>query len=141
VYEGRILPIVTDVYNSLNDLGTALNNQNLPGLTTVATQFSSEQTRLEGVHPVPAPLKAAATQLDRGIGGLSQGSHRLIAAIQAGNTAASQQAGTLLTTGLKAFETGVSLVHQLSGPAGTPTPTTPAASASPAPTPIIRGLP
>jgi hypothetical protein len=103
VYEGRILPIVTDVYNSLNDLGTALNNQDLPGLTAVASQFSGEQVRLEAVRPVPQALQPAATQLDRGIRGLSQGSHKLVSAIRAGDNAASQQAGTILTSGLKEF--------------------------------------
>lgn len=141
VYQGKILPIVTDVYNSIDSLSTALNNRSVPQVAVVAGEFSYEKVRLEAVRPVPGSLKNAALQLDQGISNLSTGTTQLVTGLKASDSKAVQAAATVLDNGLKEFQSGVSIVRRLAGPLTVPTPSPKTGSAGPQPTPIIRGLP
>ena len=141
VYQGKILPIVTDVYNSINALGTAINDRSVSEVSQAAEQFGVEQQQFEAVKPVPGPLRSAAATLDQGLRNLANGTKALVAGLQASDNSSVQQAATVLQRGLQLFQSAVSQVRKLAGPA------TPSSSSSsshtngPVPTPIIKGLP
>lgn len=141
VYQGRILPIVTDVYTSINDLGTAINDRNVENIAKIGDQFAGEQLRFIAVRPVPRQLKGAAGTMEKGLRNLSTGTTSLVQALRASDTAASQRAANQLVVGLKQFQLAVSQVRSLAGPKGQTPQAGHAVGGTPVPTPIIRGLP
>ena len=138
IYEGKILPVITDVYNSVNDLGTAINDRSVDGITRIADQFAAEQGRFENVKPVPAQLRSAATTLDKGIQNLDGGTQALAAGLKAADNAGTQRAATQLTQGLKQFLQAVGQVRSFAGPQDSVRPSAPG---TPQPTAVIKGLP
>lgn len=141
LYQGKLLPIITDVYTSINDLSSALNNQSVTGVATAAAQFSGEDARLKAVHPIPAPLKSAEVQINNGLLNLSGGATKLVNGLKQSNNTVVQQAATQLQQGLTQFQAGVGIVRRLAGPVSLPTPNGQSNGAGPQPTPIIKGLP
>lgn len=138
IYEGKILPVITDVYNSVNDLGTAISDRSVDGIAKIGDQFAAEQGRFENVKPVPTQLHSAAVALDKGLQDLNNGTQALAVGLRASDTAATQRAATQLTQGLKQFLKAVGQVRSFAGPQNS---ARPAASGTPQPTPVIKGLP
>lgn len=136
VYQGKILPIVTDVYNSLSSLGTGLNDGSTSEIATAGDQFAEEQQRFEAVKPVPRALRPAAATMDKGLRQLASGTRALVTALQASDNNAEQQAARVLAQGIKQFQAAVSQVRQLAGPTSQAKPSS--NTAGPVPTPIIK---
>jgi hypothetical protein len=149
LYQGKILPIVTDVYNSISSLGTGLTDLSNNGLSNtvvteiagVADQFAGEQQRFEAVKPVPKPLHGAAATLDQGLRNLTSGTRALVIGLRAANNGSVQHAGTTLQQGLKQFQLAVSQVRKLSGSLTPPSSSNGSNKSTPVPTPVIKGLP
>lgn len=139
VYQGKILPIVTDVYNTLNNLGTGLNDGSTSEIAQAGDQFANEQQRFEAVKPVPRALRGVASTMDKGLHQLTSGTRALVTGLQASDNNAEQQAAKVLAQGIKQFQTAVSQVRQLAGPTNQGKPSS--NNAGPVPTPIIKGLP
>jgi hypothetical protein len=53
---------VTDVYTSLSDLSTTLNNRDVDGMAKVSDQFAGEQQRFEGIAPTPSAARSASRE-------------------------------------------------------------------------------
>lgn len=140
LYQGKILPIVTDVYDSLNNLGSGLSNGSTDQIAQAGDQFADEQQRFEAVKPVPKELRGAASTMNNGLRQLTSGTRALVLAVQASDKNAEQKAATVLEQGIKQFQSAVSQVRQLAG-SSTPARSSSGGSAGPVPTPIIKGLP
>jgi len=140
IWQGKLLPIVTDVYASLSSLGTAINNRDATGVATVGDQFAGEQQRFESIQSVPSTARGVAKIMDKGLRNLNNGSKALVVGLRAGDSAAEQRAAQQVVQGLRQFQQAVSQIRRMSGPAGEPTPL-PSAGGTPMPTPVIKGLP
>jgi hypothetical protein len=139
IWQGKVLPIVTDVFASISALSTALQNRDISGVAKVGDQFAGEQIRFEAVSPVPNQVKQTALNFNRALRDLSDGTKALVVGLRSSNNADAQRAATKVVNGLKEFQQAVDQVRRNSGPIGEPT-VVPQANAGPAPTPIIKGI-
>jgi hypothetical protein len=140
IWQGKLLPIVTDVYTSLGDLGTALTNRDVDGVARVGDEFSNEQQRFETISPVPSRVRKIARIMDQGLRNLANGTKALVVGLRASDNAGSQRAANQIAQGDKQFQQAVDQIRRASGPV-TPINPNPSASGTPVPTPIIKGLP
>lgn len=140
VWQGKILPIITDIYGSLSDLSVALQNRDDNGIATVGDQFTGEKQRFELIKPTPHLVSGAAKVMDQSLRDLTNGTNALVVALRDSDSAASQRAANQVENGLKLFDQAVGQIRRLNGPLTEPT-AIPSANAGPQPTPIIKGLP
>jgi hypothetical protein len=139
IWQGKVLPIVTDVFASISSLGTALQNRDVDGVAKVGDQFAGEEIRFQAVSPVPKESKQTALNFNKALRDMSDGTKALVVGLRASNNADAQRAATKLVNGLREFQQAVDQVRRNSGPIGEPT-VVPQANAGPAPTPIIKGI-
>src|SRR6185312_13660662 len=52
VWQGKILPIITDVYASVSDLSVAVQNNDFDSIAKTGDQFAGERQRFELIKPV-----------------------------------------------------------------------------------------
>ena len=140
VWQGKILPIVTDVYASLSDLSVALQNRDFDGIAKAGDQFAGEKQRFELIKPTPHAVSGASKIMDQSLRDLTNGTKSLVVGLRDSDSAASQRAANQVENGLKLFDQAVGQIRRLNGPLAEPT-SIPNADAGPAPTPIIKGLP
>jgi hypothetical protein len=140
VWQGKILPIVTDVFTSINNLGVAIQNDDATSISKAGDQFSGELIRFQRVLPVPQADIKTAQAFAKGLKDLGGGSKTLAIALQAASRTGLQQAEKQLEAGLQEFQQAIDQVRSRSGPLAEPT-VAPMANASPTATPVIRGLP
>lgn len=140
IWQGKLLPIVTDVYSSISALGTALSNRDVDGIARVGDQFAAEQQRFEVIAPVPGTVRPVAQVMHSGLRNLANGTKALVIGLRASDNAESQRAANQIVQGDKEFQQAVNQIRRASGPVGT-SPLGPSAASTPVPTPIIRGLP
>jgi hypothetical protein len=134
------LPIVTDVFGSLGDLNTALNNHDIDGVAKAGDAFAAEQARFEIITPVPQAVRGTARVMDAGLRNLANGTKALVVGLRANDNTAAQRAVAQIVQGIRQFQQAVDAIRRASGPVGTPA-VHPSANGTPAPTPIIKGLP
>ncbi|HXT37379.1 MAG TPA: hypothetical protein VN837_17530 [Chloroflexota bacterium] len=140
VWQGKILPIVTDVYASLSDLSVALQNRDYNGIATTGDQFAGERQRFDLIKPTPHSMSNAAKVLDQGLRELTNGTKSLVVGLRDSDSAGSQRAANQVENGLKLFNQAVGQIRRMNGPVAEPT-VIPNPNAGPVPTPIIKGLP
>jgi hypothetical protein len=140
IWQGKILPIVTDIFTSINDLGTALMKNDVGSVTKVGAQFAGERIRFQQISPVPDKVKKLAALFEKSLKDMSDGSSGIAAGLRSGSKADAQRSANQFISGLDEFQHGIDQVRRSSGPAGEPTIALPV-QAGPTPTPIIRGLP
>jgi hypothetical protein len=138
VWQGKILPIVTDVYASLRDLDLVIQNADVTGISTVAAQFVGERIRFMQIVPVPTPDRTTARLFAKGLGDMAGATSALAVGIRSGSRSASLQAIKQIDTGQSEFDKAIAQIRHSSGPSGEPTPVAPA-NAGPTATPIIKG--
>ena len=140
LWQGKILPIITDVYATFGNLSTALQNRDLDGIAKTGDQFAGEQQRFEQVKPVPHATSHTARVMDQGLRDLTNGTKALVVGLRATDNTAAQRGAVQVENGLKLFQQAVDQIRRINGPIGEPT-VMPGPGAGPQPTPIIRGLP
>jgi hypothetical protein len=140
IWQGKLLPIVTDVYTSLGDLGTALTNRDVEGVAKVGDQFSGEEQRFEVIAPIPSKVRGIAKVMDQALRNLANGTKALVVGLRASDNAGSQRAANQIVQGDKQFQQAVDQIRRAAGPLSPRSPR-PTSSGTPVPTPIIRGLP
>jgi hypothetical protein len=140
IWQGKLLPIVTDVYTSLGDLGTALTNRDVDGVAKVGDQFTGEEQRFEIISPTPSKVRSIAKIMDLGLRNLANGTKALVVGLRASDNAGSQRAANQIVQGDKQFQQAVDQIRRAAGPL-VPRTTGPSPAGTPVPTPIIRGLP
>jgi hypothetical protein len=140
VWQGKILPIVTDVYASVSDLSVAVQNNDFDTIAKTGDQFAGERQRFDLVKPIPHPVGNAAKVLDRGLKDLSSGTKALVVGLRDSDSAGSRRAADQVENGLKLFNQGVGQIRRLNGPLGEPT-IIRDPNAGPVPTPVVKGLP
>ena len=140
VWQGKILPIVTDVYNSLSNLSIALQNRDYAGIATTGDQFAGERQRFDLIKPTPHSVSNAAKVLDQSLRELTNGTKSLVVGLRDSDSAGSQRAANQVQNGLKLFNQAVGQIRRMNGPIAEPT-IIPNPKAGPLPTPIIKGLP
>jgi hypothetical protein len=138
VWQGKLLPVVTDIYASIGDLGTALNNRDVGSIAKVGDQFANEQLRFEAITPTPKAVRTPAKILDQALRNMSNGTRALVIGERASDNAALQRAAKQIVQGFRQFQQAVDVIRRMAGPV-----TVPASQANTAaiPTPVIRGLP
>jgi hypothetical protein len=141
LYQGKILPIVTDVYSSLNDLSTAVNDRSVDGIAKVGDQFAGEQQRFEAIKPIPKAIRHAASVLDLGLHNMNSGTKALVVGLRASDNASVQRAANQLQQGINQFQQAVNQVRSMAGPVGEPSALPGSGKGTPVPTPVIKGLP
>ncbi len=139
VWQGRILPIVTDTIASLNNLGNSIQRNDVTGVSKTADEFSGELVRFQQTTPIPAEVKATAKLFVKSLTDLSVGTNTLVLGLRTSSRTEVQRASSQIDNGAVEFQNAIDQIRRKSGPAGEPTVTT--RSAGPSPTPIIRGLP
>jgi len=140
VWQGKILPIVTDVYASLSDLSIALQNRDYTGIAGTGDQFAGERQRFDLIKPTPHTMSYVAKILDQSLRELTNGTKSLVVGLRDSDSAGSQRAANQVESGLKMFNQAVGQIRRMNGPVAEPT-IIPNPNAGPAPTPIIKGLP
>ncbi|MGH2343593.1 MAG: hypothetical protein ACRDG4_00085 [Chloroflexota bacterium] len=140
VWQGKILPIITDVYASVSDLSVAVQNNDFDSIAKTGDQFAGERQRFELIKPVPHPVGNAAKVLDKGLKDLSSGTKSLVVGLRDSDSAGSRRAADQVENGLKLFNQGVGQIRRLNGPLAEPT-IIRNPNAGPVPTPIVKGLP
>jgi hypothetical protein len=138
VWQGKLLPVVTDIYASIGDLGTALNNRDVGSMAKVGDQFANEQLRFEAITPTPKAVRTPANILDQALRNMSNGTRALVIGERASDNAGLQRAAKQIVQGFRQFQQAVDVIRRMSGPV-----TVPASqgNSSAIPTPVIRGLP
>jgi hypothetical protein len=139
VWQGRILPIITDTIASLNELGTAFQRSDLTGVSTTADQFAGELVRFRRVSPTPPDVKPTSQLFIKSLTDLSAGTNTLVLGLRQSNRTEVQQASSQIDRGALEFQSAIDQIRRKSGPAGEPTVVP--AHVGPSPTPIIRGMP
>jgi hypothetical protein len=140
VWQGKILPIVTDVYASVSDLSVAVQNNDFDSIAKTGDQFGGEQQRFERVKPTPKAVGSAAKVLDQGLKDLTSGTKALVVSLRDSDSTGSRRAASKVENGLKLFNQAVGQIRRLNGPLTEPT-VIPNTNGGPVPTPIIKGLP
>ncbi|MDB5059791.1 MAG: hypothetical protein JWO59_3263 [Chloroflexi bacterium] len=140
VWQGKLLPIVTDVFGSINEFNTALQAHNVRGISKVGDKFAGELQRFQMISPTPPQAKKISLTFTTALRDMADGTKALVAGLQNNSSANAQRAGDRVLKGLREFQTAVNQVRRSSGPPGEPT-VVPPANAGPVATPIIRGLP
>ena len=139
IWQGRVLPIVTDTYASINELGNAIQKDDVMGVSTVAKEFAGELIRFRQVSPVPTSVRPASQLFIKSLADLSNGSATLLEGLGSNSRTELEHASSQIDSGANEFQNAVDKVRRNSGPAGEPT--VAAHYAGPTPTPIVRGLP
>src|SRR6185312_1350866 len=101
VWQGKILPIVTDVYASLSDLSVALQNRDYNGIATTGDQFAGERQSFNMIKPTPHSMSNAAKVLDQGLRELTNGTKSLVVGLRDSDSAGSQRAANQVENGMK----------------------------------------
>jgi hypothetical protein len=140
VWQGKILPIITDVYASVSDLSVAVQNNDYDSIAKTGDQFGGEQQRFERVKPTPKTVGGAAKVLDQSLKDLSSGTKALVVSLRDSDSTGSRRAASQVENGLKLFNQAVGQIRRLNGPLTEPT-VIPKTNGGPVPTPIIKGLP
>lgn len=138
VWQGKLLPIVTDVYASIGELGTALNNHDVDSMAKIGDQFANEQTRFEAIVPTPSAVRSAAHILDQALRNMSNGTRSLVIGERASDNAGLQRAAQQIVQGFRQFQQAVDVIRRMAGPVNVPSPQ---ANSPAIPTPVIKGLP
>jgi hypothetical protein len=139
VWQGKVLPIVTDVFASISGLSTALQNRDIDGVAKIGDQFAGEEIRFQAVSPVPHQVKQTAQSFNKALRDMSDGTKALVVGLRSSNNTNAQRAANQVVVGLREFQQAVDQVRRNAGPIGEPT-VVPQANAGPAPTPIIKGI-
>jgi len=140
VWQGKILPIITDVYGSVSDLSVAVQNNDFDAIAKTGDQFGGEQQRFELVKPTPKTVGSAAKVMDQGLKDLTRGTKALVVSLRDSDPTGSRRAASQVENGLKLFNQAVGQIRRLNGPLAEPT-VIPNTNGGPVPTPIIKGLP
>jgi hypothetical protein len=140
VWQGKVLPIVTDVFASINSFNSNLQAHNVHGIAKAGNEFAGELQRFQSISPVPPQAKKISLTFTTALRNMADGTKALVAGVQNNSSSNAQHAADKVIKGLHEFQTAVDQVRRSSGPPGEPT-AVPPANAGPAPTPIIRGLP
>ncbi len=140
VWQGKILPIITDVYSSVSDLSVAVQNNDFDSIAKTGDQFGGEQQRFEQIKPTPKTVGGAAKVLDQGLKDLTSGTKALVVSLRDSDSTGSRRAAAQVENGLKLFNQAVGQIRRLNGPLAEPT-VIPNTNGGPVPTPIIKGLP
>jgi hypothetical protein len=139
IWQGSILPIVTDTIASLNNLGNSIQRSDLTGVTSTASEFAGELIRFRRVSPTPPDMKSTSRLFIKSLTDLSSGTNTLVQGLRASNRTEVQHASSQIESGATEFQTAIDQIRRKSGPPGEPTEAPAHAEASP--TPIIRGMP
>jgi len=139
IWQGRVLPIVTDTIASINELGNAIQKDDVTGVSTAANEFAGELIRFRQVSPVPTGVRPAAQLFIKSLADLSNGSNTLVEGLRANSRTELEHASSQIDNGASEFQNAIDQVRRNSGPAGEPTVVP--HYAGPTPTPIVRGLP
>ena len=138
VWQGKLLPIVTDVYASIGELGNALNNRDVDTMAKIGDEFANEQMRFEAIVPTPKAVRNASRILDQALRNMSNGTRSLVIGERASDNAGLQRAAKQIVQGFREFQQAVDVLRRMAGPVNVPS----TQNNSPAiPTPVIRGLP
>jgi hypothetical protein len=140
VWQGKILPIITDVYASVSDLSVAVQNNDFDSIAKTGDQFGGERQRFELIKPTPKTVGSAAKVLDQGLKDLSSGTKALVVSLRDSDSTGSRRAASQVENGLKLFNQALGQIRRLNGPLTEPT-VIPNSNGGPAPTPVIKGLP
>src|ERR1035437_9407403 len=126
IWQGRILPIVTDAFGSINGLGNAVRANDAGSVAKASDEFAGELLRFRRVAPTPRQVHGASILFEKGLNDLAGGARTLAGATQE-------------LAGAREFQQAIDKVRRNAGTSAEPAVTlTPA---GPVPTPIIRGLP
>jgi hypothetical protein len=139
VWQGRVLPIVTDTIASLQNLSNAIQKNDLSGVSRIADEFAGELVRFKHISPTPADVKQTSTLFIKGLSDLSVGTKTLALGLRTSSRTVVLRAASQVDSGALEFQNAIDQIRRKSGPAGEPTVVP--QYAGPTPTPIIRGLP
>jgi hypothetical protein len=141
IWQGRILPIVTDAFASISNLGAAIQKSDAAGVSKAGDEFAGELIRFQLVKPIPQAVQQVSRVFMKSLKDMSAGSKSLADGLRGTiSPADAQRAANQLLSGLHEFQQAVDQIRRNSGPIGEPT-VAPLAHSGPTPTPIIRGLP
>ena len=139
IWQGRILPIVTDAFGSINGLGNAVRANDAGSVAKASDEFAGELLRFRRVAPTPRQVHGASILFEKGLNDLAGGARTLAGGLRGKNTSQSRSGATQVLAGTREFQQAIDQVHRNAGTSAEPAVTlTPA---GPVPTPIIRGLP
>lgn len=139
IWQGRILPIITDTIASIGDLGSAVQRNDLSGISKTSAEFAGELIRFRHVAPTPTDMQRTSKLFIKGLTDLSEGAKALALGLRTSSRTEVQSAATKVDNGTLEFQNAIDQIRRKSGPAGEPTVVP--HFAGPTPTPIIRGLP
>jgi hypothetical protein len=140
VWQGKVLPIVTDVFATVGSLDSALQNRDLAGVSKAGDDFAGELVRFTRIKPTPPQVGHTSRTFATALKDIATGTRALARSLRSSTNSNAQRASNQITAGLREFQSAIDQIRKSSGPSGEPT-VVPPANAGPTPTPIIRGLP